>query len=494
MAESPRNFNGPYTDDCLNQLAFPLGGIGAGMLCLEGSGALSHFSLRHRPDLSHEPQSLAALHVRTSSGSVARVLEGPVAPHKPFALRAGSTGNGAPGSTYGLPRFRDASFEARFPSATVSLADPELPVTAKITGWSPFVPGDADASSLPLAVLEYTLENTSSESLQAVFSFHCANLMFDRAGDARGMRNLSDGFVAFQSGSESKPQAEGAFAATLTDPDTRVDTRWFRGGWFDSLTVVWKNVEEGAAPAATPYEEGSASRGGSLYLPFELAPGEKRTLSLRLAWHVPDSDVVFGPDPGGGYSPWYAEQYPDIDALLRETGPRMDDLRERTFAFGRALHDSTLPPEVMEAVTANLSILRSPTVLRQSDGRLWAWEGCSDSEGCCAGSCTHVWNYAQAIAHLFPDLERSLRQTELFECQDEAGHGQFRAPLPIREAVHDFYPAADGQLGGVLKVYRDWRISGRRRVAARTSGQKSAGKPRLRDPLLGPGRDSARAA
>ncbi|HOB20294.1 MAG TPA: hypothetical protein PKO35_06310, partial [Candidatus Atribacteria bacterium] len=83
----------------------------------------------------------------------------------------------------------------------------------------------------------------------------------------------------------------------------------------------------------------------------------------------------------------------------------------------------------MDAVVSNLCILKSPTILRQHDGRLWAWEGCCDSEGCCHGSCTHVWNYAQAICHLFPELERSLRYTEFNESQDEQGHQNFRSSL-----------------------------------------------------------------
>jgi len=36
----------------------------------------------------------------------------------------------------------------------------------------------------------------------------------------------------------------------------------------------------------------------------------------------------------------------------------------------------------------------------------------------------------------------------------------FRANLPIRPVKHDFHAAADGQLGGIMKVYREWRISG----------------------------------
>ena len=39
-----------------------------------------------------------------------------------------------------------------------------------------------------------------------------------------------------------------------------------------------------------------------------------------------------------------------------------------------AFYDTTLPPEVVEAVAANLTILKSPTVLRQIDGRLWCWK------------------------------------------------------------------------------------------------------------------------
>ncbi|NOY38267.1 MAG: hypothetical protein GXO83_11930, partial [Chlorobi bacterium] len=100
------------------------------------------------------------------------------------------------------------------------------------------------------------------------------------------------------------------------------------------------------------------------------------------------------------------------------------------------------------------------TVLRQKDGRLWAWEGCHDASGCCYGSCTHVWNYAQAIPHLFPALERTLRETEFEISQDTSGHQSFRSAIPVRPAVHDFYAAADGQLGGIMKMYREWRISG----------------------------------
>ena len=68
-----RPYNGEYSGEHLNQVAFPLGGIGAGMICLEGTGALSHVSLRNHPDVFNEPCVFAAISVK-GKGPGARVL------------------------------------------------------------------------------------------------------------------------------------------------------------------------------------------------------------------------------------------------------------------------------------------------------------------------------------------------------------------------------------------------------------------------------------
>src|SRR5512139_1487181 len=120
-----RAYNGEYAGEYLNQVAFPLGGMGAGMICLEGTGCLSHVSLRHRPDVFNEPCVFAAVHVKGEPG-VARVVEGPVPRWKLFGVR--DAGNGRGGATYGLPRFRSASFLARYPFGTATLSDPKVPL------------------------------------------------------------------------------------------------------------------------------------------------------------------------------------------------------------------------------------------------------------------------------------------------------------------------------------------------------------------------------
>jgi hypothetical protein len=150
-------------------------------------------------------------------------------------------------------------------------------------------------------------------------------------------------------------------------------------------------------------------------VPFKLKPGEERTIRVMMGWYVPESDLHFGEkieeeacDPASGccsspaaiglggeelpstasrYKPWYSSKFKNIDEVASYWQKNYRDLYKRTSLFRDAFYASTLPPEVREAIAANLTILKSPTVMRQYDGRLWNWEGCNDDRGCCHGSC-----------------------------------------------------------------------------------------------------------
>ncbi|MBN2265840.1 MAG: hypothetical protein JW775_08510, partial [Candidatus Aminicenantes bacterium] len=374
-----RAYNGPYEGPNLNRVAFPIGGIGAGMFCLEGTGAISHVSLRNRIEFFNEPCAFAAITVK-GEPNVARVLEGPVPGWKIFG--AAGTGNGASGASYGLPRFGRASFLARFPFATIALDDPAVPLDVTLTGWSPFIPGDADDSSLPVGGLEYAFHNPTGAPIEAMFSFNTKNVMA-MGTKSDGIGAVANGFVLFDKGTEEKPADAGALAVFVDDPDVVVDHGWFRGGWWDALTLAWKNVQE-ARPVDNPPLEGP-SPGASLFVPLTIEPGATKTVRLMLAWHVPLTDYRYGQDPEGVpqpaaaeaccsspyHVPWYAGKFDDIDDLAEYWRAKYDVLRERSAAFRDAFYDTTLPPEVVEAAAANLTILKSPTVQRQADGRLW---------------------------------------------------------------------------------------------------------------------------
>jgi len=194
-----REFNGIYHGDYLNQIAFPMGGIGAGMICLEGTGALSKFSLRNRPELGSEPHVFSAVCIK-GPRKIARVLEGPVPNWKLRPFLPGAEGT-YPGGCWGLPRFRQATFETHFPFATVRLQDADVPLEVELTGWSPFSPGDADNSSLPVAGIEYRFLNRSSAPIDAVFSFNSQNFFavreesFNKGTSSDRIRPTTSGFI-----------------------------------------------------------------------------------------------------------------------------------------------------------------------------------------------------------------------------------------------------------------------------------------------------------
>ncbi len=460
-----------YSGGKLDRIAFPLGGTGAGMVCVAGNGAVTNISVRHKPNLgimSIDYFIFASLCVKGRDGNTARVLEGPVPSWKITGTR--DSHSGAWRQPWGLPRCKNTEFEERFPFAVIRMSDQQLGMDVELTAWSPFTPGETDDSCMPVAALEYRFLSHRNEPIEAVFGFHSQNWL---PGPTPGkeVRPLGkDGFILWSPGDPNHHEGEAAVSIACDSPDTRVNPTWFRSGLWDTRAMLWKEIESGEMAIRPPAEPEKPSMGGSVYSPLTLKPGEwSEPVKIRMSWYVPNSSLRINPDDATDsalkeketYRPWYATRFKDVDAVNKWWQTRYDDLRLRSLRFSDCLRESTLPKVVMEAVSANLTILKSPTILRQADGRIWAWEGCCDDIGSCAGSCTHVWNYAQATAHLFPDLERGLRVTEFQDSQASSGHQNFRAALPIGPVRdHSFHAAADGQLGGIVKVYRDWRISG----------------------------------
>jgi uncharacterized protein (DUF608 family) len=412
----------------------------------------------------------AAISVKGVKNS-SKVLEGQVPDWKKFGQPDSANGSG--GTSYGLPRFQNTKFTARFPFAFIDVQDDNIPLEVQLTGWSPFIPTDADNSSLPVGALEYSFKNNGNSKIDAIFSYNSRNFLSQTNGINK-ILTTSNGFILSEEGIAGKPGTKGDFAIYTDEPDTIVDHCWFRGGWWDPLTITWATITKGAIRRTDPVDKGAP--GASLFVPFTLNRGETKVIKVMMAWFVPDTDLKYGKDSEEKagekctdkncsckdpyYKPWYSGKFSDIKEVSDYWKTNYNDLRRKSELFKDSFYKTTLPSEVVEAIAANLGILKSPTVLRQRDGKLWNWEGCGDNSGCCEGSCTHVWNYAQAIPNLFPKLERTLRETEFFPSQDKEGHQTFRSALPIRPVATTFYAASDGQLGGIMKMYREWRVCG----------------------------------
>ena len=131
-----------------------------------------------------------------------------------------------------------------------------------------------------------------------------------------------------------------------------------------------------------------------------------------------------------------------VQDFLVESYENLDRLEARSRSFHDALFSSTLPAHVLDAVSSQASILRTNTCMLLENERFFAFEGCADDGGCCPMNCTHVWNYQQALAWLFPALERTLRETEFTYNQlpNAAAFAALLAALPRGEASSEAAP------------------------------------------------------
>lgn len=470
-----------YTGDRTSQISFPLGGLGAGCIGLAGNGRLIDWEIFNRPNkgsvngFSH----FAVTVERAGEVTDARILHGNLAAPYQGELRApkfGSMGWG-PRREYltGLPHFAAVDFRGEFPLAELSFRDETFPGQMRLRAFNPFIPGNADDSGLPAAFFEFNLVNSTDATQTYTLVGALTNPL--------PARNLNDAVThdwgtALHLSCDSLDAAETAFgnltlatdAGLDDDAETSWQQYWFRGHWFDNLEVYWNDLNAPGPLANRVYDasptDATAARfteqdTGLLAVRVPLAPRAARRVRFVISWHFPNCENYWKSDADkGAWKNYYATRWADSASVARYALEQWPRLYAETKRFKDALFASTVPAAVLDAVSANISILKSPTVLRLEDGTFYGWEGLHPDEGCCEGSCTHVWNYQQALPFLFPDLERSMRVADYRYNLRPDGAMPFRIQLPLGEPAWAFRPCCDGQLGGVMKTYRDWKISG----------------------------------
>ncbi len=463
-------------------IALPLGGIGTGTVSLGGRGQLCDWEVMNRPNKGFTPPVWGGMHgtaavilrTRDALGQVtARCLEAEL--QAPFA------GNvGAPQQHHGLPRFREGDFSAAYPLAQVRLADPGMPLCVRLEAFNPLVPGDEAASSLPVAVLRYVLINDGTTPVDATVCASVVNFIGNDGRDGTSIGNCNTprssaldglhGLLMHSTGVPAHDERWGTLALTTT-ATTGVSQRsaWADVTWGDTWLDFWDDLltdgkldEREVGTSATPR--------ASLAVSTVVPAGGQREVTFVLAWHFPNRQTWTPTQQEAGkpaldprentIGNHYCTQFADAWAAAVHAAPLLATLEADTVRFVKALTDADLPLAVKDAALSNLSTLRSQTVFRTPDGHLFGWEGSHPHEGSCHGSCTHVWNYEHATAALFGGLARGMREIEFLHATAANGHMSFRTNLPLSKALDHQLAAADGQLGCLMKLHREWRNCG----------------------------------
>jgi uncharacterized protein (DUF608 family) len=197
-----------------------------------------------------------------------------------------------------------------------------------------------------------------------------------------------------------------------------------------------------AGPAtvkSSPVQRPTGMVGKDLTIP----PGGQATISFAIAWRFPNHNAPVG------HGHYYAERFPTSLAVVDHHATAHEKTYQVTRLWHETWYDSTLPHWLLDRTFLNLSTLATTTSLRMAGGRFWGWEGV----GCCQGTCSHVWHYAQSIGRVFPELERITREHVDYGLAFQPdGSIWYRGEFGKHEAI-------DGQCGTILRVLREHTMS-----------------------------------
>jgi non-lysosomal glucosylceramidase len=432
-----------YKGKELAYIGMPIGGIGTGTVYLGGDGKLWLWDI-----FNEKKEGIVDKTYKDWKGKKEiKPRDGanfifPVAPEYPFEQGFGISviqQDAVWRKSLDFKGFEDISFKGQYPMAEIKYRDPKLPVTIDLQSFSPFVPLNAKESSYPATIMRFTVTNTSSKKATVELSGWLENAVLNNSDNSNDLKlvntieTIADNTVLFCSAktdSEAlkKQRDFGNMALMLCQSGKKSKAE---AGVKVNSTILFPENEENTAEA----------RHGE-----QLIGALSKTVKLKPNLILPQNGKSKGENKGRLYS----KRFENAAAVATAIAKNYDDLYQKTIAWKNCFYeDSTLPHWFLNRTFANTSILATETSFLLEDGRFWAWEGI----GCCEGTCTHVWHYAQAIGRIFPELEKNLRERTDFAVIDATSGG-----IDFRGAFANKF-AADGQAGVVLRAYRDYLIS-----------------------------------
>ncbi len=236
----------------------------------------------------------------------------------------------------------------------------------------------------------------------------------------------------------------GTMALATSEPSAAALPGWTRKddllAWFSTLPATSPASQEAVSP---PGETVNAA----LAVSMTLKPGEEKTATFVIAWHFPNVQRF------QHFGNLYTTRWQDAMNVARYVADNAQGLWERTRLYHETLYQSNLPEEFLDAMSSQSCILRGPTCFWSEDGYFGGFEG---SYGCCPLNCTHVWNYAQSHARLFPEVGRNMRVSNFITFLHPSGETSHREHSPHKAFI-------DGHCACIVAALREHQLSPDRR-------------------------------
>jgi len=443
-----------YSGKYLEAISMPLGGIGGGNVQINGKAQLQSWQIFNNHDPLTLPHTFFAVRVALPGGRpIVRALQ--TEPAGPFAA------------------IDSLTFRGEYPFGWFDFKDPSLPVDIYLEVFSPLIPMGAKDSAIPCAVFNLSVKNTSNEPADVSFLASQQNAVGYRTPTNKiswgpaALPGIDGRRFSSYGGNRNRIIQQPGMTVLHMTASSSINAVYgdmalaVIGGKVVGI-ALWESLEDLAEDFADdgrisgPETEGPTLIGetldGALASRITVAPGVKKTVTFLLTWYFPNGPTGAAPGKtprqsnwfraGRMYSNWWSDSL-GVAGYLREN---LNRLTHQTRAYHDAFYETNLPYWLLDRISSQVACLKSQTCFWDKEGYFGGWEGCLSTRGCCKGNCTHVWQYAQAHARLFPSIGRRMREQSFFY-QNEAGG------IPMRHSLQKI--AFDGQCGEILGAYRE---------------------------------------
>ncbi|MDD5698637.1 MAG: GH116 family glycosyl hydrolase, partial [Victivallaceae bacterium] len=433
-----------YKGAYLSKVNMPLGGIGSGSIWLSGKSTLSVWQIFNNLSKVRNANTFFAIKTSANNKSVLKVLQ--TEPVKNFTT------------------VQSLEFCGEYPFARLKYHTPDIPCKISLEAFNPMIPLDTKNSALPCAIFNFKIKNISKAPLDLSFILACRNPLGDAGWDA--FKTFGENVNQFIKQDDlcivnmrKKPDAiikelpcYGDFTLATLNKNAKYILDWNN---INDLTSILAKNEIPDKPTSS--EVKNKIRNSALVTTHKLAPDEEKIITFFITWYFPNRHLkrwvspVGTPCPlkiGNMYNNWFKNSI-EVAEYIKNN---FTYLYEKTLLYHDALYSCCMPYWFIDALSSNSCILRSQTVFWSQDNFVGGWEGCY---GSCYGNCTHVWNYAQTHARLFPEIGKNMRISE-FNSERKDGMIPYRLKYPFDTTGGK---AIDGQCAVIANNYREYLTS-----------------------------------